>query len=310
MFFRKKSRFKYTKGFKIIVGALALSWLSVLAMNLTSTELLTTDIFDADGNFIGTEVVLSEDDIAKIDLLKAEWSEQEAESNARLRAEKAVAAYNLGDFENAIALYNEALALGSFDEENRLILLSNLALAYEAEGYTESAIKTYEVILTKVPGSSAEKYVADGKIALLQEYIDVKSAIKSFEAAFKIDSDNFDVNNTLALIYMGEYGSEFTDYSKALIYNDRMGLLFPENVNVRVNLGINYMELKQYENAKANLTYVLDTQPQSLPANYLMMKVLHLSGNNIEAKKYAIQLVEWVDSFRDDKLVAEVLESN
>jgi|GEM_PF-6185963 len=298
---------KNYKSFKVLVGVLSIGWLSVLAWNITPNELLSADILDAHGNIVASQLMLSEEDLTTIENLKAQWSEEEVHSNAYLRAEKAVQAYNNGDFENAIELYNEALALGKFDDENLLTILSNLALAYEADGYSENALKTYNVIFNKVSPQTALHHVMKGKMSLLAEFIDVEQAIASFESALAIEPNDFDAHNTLALIYMGEYGSEFTDYQKALSHNEKMNDLFFENVNVRINLATNYIALKNYSHAHKLLEEVIEMQPQSLPANYLMMKTLQLTGKQSEAGMYAQKLVNWNPEFKSDALIAEIL---
>lgn len=299
--------FQLSKGFKVAVFVLTVGWLSVLSVNIISPSSIHTSVFDADGNLVNDEFVLSEEDLQKINELKASWSIEDANSNAKLRAEKAVEAYNLGDSENAIQLYNEALALGKFENGNNITILMNLALAYESIGDSVGAIRTYRIVQSKVKPTGAEFSVAKGKIALLGEFMDVKTAMLAFKAAILLEPSNFEANNTLALIYMGEYGSEFKDLQEALKLNSKMKDIAPENTNVRINLAMNFLELGQVKYALEHLEYVLSVQPQSLPANYLMMKALHLRKESAKAKGYAEKLIGWYPDFKEDELVAEVM---
>ncbi|MDP4007805.1 MAG: hypothetical protein Q8P68_01300 [Candidatus Peregrinibacteria bacterium] len=297
---------KYHKGFKYIVGILSIGWLSILTANIISTDSLHTSVFDADGNPTEQVFVLTDADYAKIAQLKSTWSEEDTKSNAKVRAEKAVRAYNNGDFENAVALYNEALALGGFEEQNSTTIFMNLALAYEALHDSTNATRTYRIIQNNSP-KSVFFNVAEAKIALLGEYINVKKAIIALNNAIKLEPNNFEANNALALIYMGEYGNEFKDLKTALTYNTRMVQISPENINIRINLAITNIELGKLSDAKTQLDFILAKQPSSIPANYLMMKTLNLLGDATEAKAYANKLIAWYSDFQNDKLVAEII---
>jgi tetratricopeptide (TPR) repeat protein len=295
------------KGFKILVVALSVSWLGVLAVNLSPKDIAQTNVFDADGNLVETEFLLDAEDKAHVAKNLEEWNEEDMRVRARSLAENGAVAFNYGDFENAIDLYNQALELGTLTDENALVLLSNLAIAYEAYGDPISAIKTYEVLKSELSPKDALFHVAEGAIALLDEFSDVKKAIKSFEIALQFSPSDFDANNTLALIYMGEYGSEFEDFARALKYNKKTLSLSPDNVNVKINLAMNYIELGHHDDAIATLTEVLDVVPTSLPSNYLMMKAKYSNEEVFEARKYAEALIEMYSGFKSDKLVAEIL---
>ncbi|MBT6069259.1 tetratricopeptide repeat protein [Candidatus Peregrinibacteria bacterium] len=297
------------KGFKILVVALSVSWLGVLAVNLSPKDIAQTNVFDADGNLVETEFLLDAEDKAHVAKNLEEWNEEDMRVRARSLAENGAVAFNYGDFENAIDLYNQALELGTLSEENTLTLLSNLAIAYEAYNDPMSAVKTYEVLKSKLSEDNALFHVATGAIALLQEYADVPKAIKELEIALQFLPSDFDANNTLALIYMGEYGSEFEDFARALKYNKKTLSISPDNINVKINLSMNYIELGKHEEAIKHLGEVLKAMPNSMPANYLIMKAKYANEEIFEARKYAEKLVEMYDGFQNDKLVAEILES-
>lgn len=300
---------KYHKSFKYLVGILSIGWLGILASNIISADNMHTSIFDADGNPIEQEFILTDADYAKIAQLKSTWSEEDTRSNAKLRAEKGVQAYNNGDFENAVAFYNEALAIGDFEDTNSVTILMNLALAYEALDDSTNAIRTYRIIQSKTPPKSALFNVAESKVALLGEYMDVNKAIIALNNAIKLEPNNFEANNVLSLIYMGEYGNEFTDFNTALAYNKKMIQIAPDNINVQINLAITNIALGKLSDAKNQLQLILEKQPELIPANYLMMKTLNLLGYTTEARSYAQKLIGWYGDFENDKLVAEIMGS-
>ena len=304
-----QSKRYYLKSFKILVLLLSTTWLGVLFFGLTPTDLIHTNVLDANGNIIDQEPVLTETDTLELEANNEMWNKKDAAFKARSIAENGISAFNRGDYENAIELYSQALEFGTFDTENTLTLLTNLALAYEAYGDSRNAIKTYELIQARVQEKSSDYHVAKGKVALLGEFIEVKEAIQEFSRALKQNPESFDANNALALIYMGEYGSEFTDYIRALQYNEKTLSIAPKNTNVQINLALSYIELEQYGKAIPILKNVLEVLPQSLPVNYLIMRAYHHSGNVTEAQKHAQKLVQWYDGFTHDKLVAEVLKN-
>lgn len=305
--FHKKNTFPMRKGMKMLIVILSVTWLGVLAVNLSPDQIAQTSVLDAEGNVVGEEFTLTTEDLQALGERSGEWNESDAHFKARSLAENGIQAFNQGDFENAIDLYNQALELGAFEGENQLTLLANLAIAYESYGDSTNALSTYKRMQAMVDSKSALFHVITGKIALVDEFVNVNDAVKEFEWAIDIEPENFDANNALALIYMGEYGSEYIDFEKALVYNQKTRAIQSENTNVMLNLSINYIGLGQYENAVMLLSEVLELMPHSLPANYLMMRAHYLSGDAVLAKEYASKLLGWHPGFKDDKLVAEIL---
>lgn len=48
---------------------------------------------------------------------------------------------------------------------------------------------------------------------------DIRSAINNFGNALNLDSEKLEVNNSIGLIYIGDYGEEYIDLEKGLKHN-------------------------------------------------------------------------------------------
>ncbi len=125
--------------------------------------------------------------------------------------------FDSGNSQVAINQFQQA-SQDAVSNENKINSLKNLAFVYTTEGQNEQALSTFKEALNLTKVNSFDYYLISGEIALL-EY-KPNSAILSYNKAYELDSNNFQINNSLALFYLDleEIAPQYTDYSKALTY--------------------------------------------------------------------------------------------
>jgi tetratricopeptide (TPR) repeat protein len=86
------------------------------------------------------------------------------------------------------------------------------------------------------------------------------AAIIKLTKAAAIDPDALAVNNTLGLIYVGDYGEEFADAEKALLYNKKAFEVDGSRITEDI-LGRNYYNLENYELAEMHYDNIHNKYP-------------------------------------------------
>jgi tetratricopeptide (TPR) repeat protein len=128
-----------------------------------------------------------------------------------------LSSFDSGDGQTAISQFQQAKR-DAVSNEDKIIILKNLAYAYISEGQNEEALDTFKEALNLIKANSFDYYLVSGEIELLEFKID--SAIISFNKAHEINPTDYQINNSIALFYLDleEIAPQYEDYSKALIY--------------------------------------------------------------------------------------------
>lgn len=126
-----------------------------------------------------------------------------------------LSSFDSGDSQTAINQLQQAKQ-DAVSNENKINTLKNLAYVYTSEGQNELALSTFKEALGLTKNNSFDYYLISGEIALL-EY-KPNSAILSFNKAYDLNPNDYQINNTLAIFYMDleEIAPQYENYPKAL----------------------------------------------------------------------------------------------
>jgi len=91
-----------------------------------------------------------------------------------------------------------------------------------------------------------------------------KEALDNLNLAYDKNPNEVEVNNSLGLIYLGDYGIEFLDAKKALKYNQKAFDINKDRITEDV-LGRNYFELGDYNSAEKHFEKLSVEHPDILP---------------------------------------------
>lgn len=125
--------------------------------------------------------------------------------------------FESGNNQQAISDLNSA-SQQAVSNDTKVSTLKNLAYAYEANDRNAQALSAFEQALPLTSQGSLDNYFISGEIALLQN--NPSTALSDFLQANRIDPNDYQVNNSLALFYLNSDGSStgYEDYPKALQY--------------------------------------------------------------------------------------------
>lgn len=191
--------------------------------------------------------------------------------------------FNSGNSDQAIAGFQQATK-DAVTNTNKLNSLKNLAYVYSSEGKDDLALSTFEEALELASVNSFDYYMISGEIALLHGKSN--SALLSFNKAYAMEPDNFQINNTLNLFYLdlNEEAPQYSDYPKALTYalkaynNDSS-----KSSAATQNLGIAYFFNEQYDNA---ITYLKMSDVNKEPYIALWLGLAYTQKDQVATAKY------------------------
>lgn len=166
--------------------------------------------------------------------------------------------YDQGQFEEAVAEFEEALQLDPDDAETHY----NLGLAYEALGKIDEAIAEYQEAIRLDP-DLAEAHNGLGNAYSDQGRLD--EAIAEYEEAIRLDPDLADAHFNLGHAFMdqGEYEKALTAYQKAV-------RLEPDDAETRHNVGVAYAKLGLIDEAIAAWEEAIEVNPDFVETHYTL----------------------------------------
>lgn len=168
---------------------------------------------------------------------------------------------NIGSFEYALEFLKK-LILKQGDNSQYRKLMGDIY--YGMEKYKE-AVECYKKAIGKLPNKPSAEYVADiynGIAACHLEQIDYKEALVYYKKA--LQQTPSDIHTLLSIAQLYFYRLE--DYKEALSYAKELIELEPENGLVQYLLGLIYMRLENYEEARWFLYRARKSMPNYEPA--------------------------------------------
>lgn len=187
------------------------------------------------------------------------------------------------NYEQAITNFSEAYNKVTNDED-KITILKNWAYAYWANNQLTDVKQKFTEALTMIKPDSSDYFLVIGELALLD--YDAKTAEENYLKAVELAPDDFQVNNSLGVFYMGldEFSSDFADYEKALVYTKKAYELKPDSEMVIENLASNYFYLERYQEA---IDLFKQTSLENKPYNNYMIGLSYLGlKDDVNAKVY------------------------
>jgi len=159
----------------------------------------------------------------------------------------AISNFDSGNSEQAINQFQEA-SRDAVSNENKINTLKNLGYVYATEGQNDLAVSTFNEALALAPADSFDYYLIAGEVAMLESK--PNAALLAYNKAYAKDSNNFQINNALALFYMDldSNATQYMDYKKALQYAQRATQLTDLQI-AKQNLGMAYYFNENYPQA-------------------------------------------------------------
>lgn len=199
----------------------------------------------------------------------------------------ALSAYDSGNSEQAITQFQEASKL-AVTNDTKINTLKNLGYALTSEGRIDEAESAFSEALALASQGSFDYYLISGEIADLQNK--PNSALLSFNKAFEIGPEEFQVNNSLALFYMDmdDVHPQYVDYKKALTFAQKSYNLSGLEI-AKSNLAIAHYFNENYTQA-ISLLSTIDISKSPIKAYFLGLAYAQVD-DLVSAKKYLRQAI-------------------
>lgn len=192
-------------------------------------------------------------------------SDLPSEADAIKQNQKGVELMDAGKPELALIEFMASLHNSKLTKLSKGTIYRNIALAYDELKKQDSSIHYYTIAAKSFRKNSYDYLVNMASVELHSGKIE--AALSRLTKAAIMNPDELSVNNTLGLIYMGDYDEAYTDIEKALVYNKKAfeidGGKITENI-----LGRNYYELKQYELAELHFEHILQQYPDETDCSF------------------------------------------
>lgn len=165
-----------------------------------------------------------------------------------------VAYMNEGNYELALESFAKAVKSTKLSISSKGAVYRNMSISYLSLDNNDSSFH-YSSLAAKCFAKNSYNYLvnmADVDLVTGRTGEAAKKLIKAFE----LEPDNMSANNTLGLIFLGEYDEAYLDLETALIYNKRAFELKRDRVTEEV-LARNYYQLENYEQADRHYSNLL-----------------------------------------------------
>jgi tetratricopeptide (TPR) repeat protein len=226
------------------------------------------------------------------------------EDNAIDANEKGIELINAGKYEEALEAFLKAIKNPKLTKESKGTIYRNIAITYNQLEKTDSAIHFSTLAFKCFRKNSPDYLVNAADVDLLNGKTPL--ALAKLLKAINLDPDEMAVNNTLGLIYLGEYDNAFTDLDKALKYNlkafETNGSRVIEEVLAR-----NYYKLEDYEKAELHYEHLHQNYPDMISYTMDMGMAKHKLKKKKEADRLFDEVIakdssykETIDTFKEN----------
>ncbi|MDP2638157.1 MAG: hypothetical protein Q8P26_03795 [Candidatus Levybacteria bacterium] len=212
--------------------------------------------------------------------------------------------FDSGDMTTAASQFQQA-AKDATDDTTKIGALKNLGYTYSSDYKNDLALSTFQEALALTNTDTFDYYLISGEIALLENK--PNSALLSYNKAYQINPEDFQINNALALFYLDldEIAPQYADYSKALLYAQKAydvnKLEVPKN-----NLAIAYYYNENYNQTISLLSSTNFTQHPY--AAYWLGLAYYNIGDDVNAKIYLQKAID--GGFEVSQEIDDYLSSN
>jgi tetratricopeptide (TPR) repeat protein len=165
---------------------------------------------------------------------------------------------NAGKYELALASFLKAIQNPRLSKNSKGTIYRNISLTYNDLDKKDSAVHYSTLAAKCYPKNSFDYLVNLADVDIVAGK--TSSALARLLRAVKMNPDEMSVNNSLGLIYLGEYDETLIDLDKALIYNSRAFEINDSRVTEDV-LARTYYKKGDYEKAEIHYEKLLQNYP-------------------------------------------------
>lgn len=217
------------------------------------------------------------------------------EADAIKQNEEGVAYMNAGEHDSALHSFQIAIKNPKLTQQTKGTIYRNLALTYSQLDNIDSSVHFSTLAAKCFTKNSYDYLVNMAEVDLLTGKTAV--ALSKLLKAANINPDEMAVNNTLGLIYLGEYDDAFTNLGKALVYNTKAFEISGDRVTEEV-LGRNYFRLEDYKKAEFHYEHLLENYPDMIEYPLYTGMIKHNLKKTNEADRLFEKVISMDSSYR------------
>ncbi len=184
--------------------------------------------------------------------------EMTTENDAIKINQQGIECMNAGKYELALQAFLKAVKNPRLSKDSKGTIYRNISLTYNDLGKKDSAVHFSTLAAKCYIKNSFDNLVNLADVDIVAGK--TGSALARLLKAVQMNPDEMSVNNSLGLIYLGEYDETFTDLDKALTYNSRAFEINSGRVTEDV-LARTYYKKEDYEKAEAHYEHLLQNHP-------------------------------------------------
>ena len=185
--------------------------------------------------------------------------EMPAKENAMDVNQKGIKLINDGKYEVALQAFLKAIKDPKLSKASKGTIYRNIAITYNELAKKDSAIHYSTLAAKCFRKNSSDYFLNAADVDLLKGK--TGAALAKLLKAVNLDPREMTVNNTLGLIYLGEYDDTFTDLDKALQYNLKAFEISNSRIIEEV-LARTYYRMENYEKAEMHYEHLLENHPE------------------------------------------------
>ncbi len=206
-------------------------------------------------------------------------------------------------WDEAIAAYKQARKLDPTLEIatiNMAAAIWQKANAFRAEGNIDAAIESY-LELKKFHPDEPDIHALLGDLYLKKGQYQL--ALTAFHKVHKHKPDDKQAQHNLIAVYQ-QYAQHLTrtkNYTTAVAQLEKAVALFPDDINLHLNLSQAYQHTSQFDKAKTHLEYILTNHPDHPQATAALFNMQLKRGNELVQQKKYTAAIEVFDSIPESK---------
>jgi tetratricopeptide (TPR) repeat protein len=203
---------------------------------------------------------------------------------------------NSGKYDQALDKFLKAVKSPALSKDSKGTIYRNIALTYNELDKKDSAVHFCTLAAKCYKKNSYDYLVNLAEVDILTG--NVSNALTCLLKAVKMNPEEMAVNNSLGLIYLGDYDETLAELDKALFYNSKAFEISGGRVTEEV-LGRTYYKMKDYEKAESHFEHLLLTHPE-IASYALDMGMIKLKlKKNMEADKLFEKAIAMDSSYKE-----------
>lgn len=227
------------------------------------------------------------------------------EADALTKNQKGLDYLNSGQYELAIKTFKEALSSPDISNETKAQILRNTAQTFNESKLQDSSLH-YSFLAAKCYKEGSYNYLINmADVELLTGK--TGKAITKLEQAIKMNGNALAPNNSLGLIYLGDYGLEYRNLKKALAYNKKAYEINNDRITEDV-LGRTYFEIGNLNKAEYHYERLCESYPGILQYALNLGMIKYKKNKKEEAEKLWRHVISsdstynsYIEAFKDNE---------